>query len=805
LQIFTHALATLIWGMHMFKARSRHLLLAGACGLLSSTVSIGAEEAPIEEVIVTAQMRAESVQDVPIAMDVVTPEELARTGFSDANDLSKIAPVAIVTQDQGTVSVTIRGIGDLSDGGDTSVTANIDGEYLNGGRALAVSLFDLERVEVLRGPQGTLYGRNSTAGAVNYIMRKPGDEFAANFATSYGFEYNNMRADAGVSIPLTEGIGIRVAGFFEERDGYVEHPGLPAGEYGGFDFPGYAGFESDDNEASGGRISIQGRNLGAFSFYVAAEYSEREFTPQVFAAIDTHQPGFTPGANCAAPGWETTAPLITTDTLCIPSSTNYQDTIDRERYAAPANGGGRQFWNTHAFRTRLDYEFSEAAVLSYIGGYRYFEQEPSSTGSLPVVYANLVEHNEQTTQSHELRLAGDVGRIHYQVGGFLFKQSTDQLAGFYLGDITPGNQNFGLFINYNLRDSDSESRSAFGQIEVPLGEQLTAVAGLRYTSNDNEGFWRDRAAFLVGPVTRPRDTPGIFGPPELLTNKDEETTWLAGLNYKLDPDTLIYGKVSTGFKGGGFDGVGSYGPETNTAFETGLKKTLGGGRSIFNAGAFYYDYEGLQVDVLLSSAEGGRVFNAGAATIWGVELEGAFELTENDFLSASLYYLNAELDELFALYNVYCVPVSEGGVGACAGNEAAVGDLDPVTPGVQSPNLGGNTPGNSPEWIATLGYDHVFDMSSGNTLTLRADITYKSEFFTQFYNYDDMKQDAYTQSNAAIEYATQGGLTISAYVRNIEDKRYLTNGYFLAAGPDDIWNFQFGNPRQYGLRFSKEW
>ena len=191
--------------------------------------------------IVTAQMRAENVQDVPIAMDVVTPEELARAGFSDANDLSKIAPVAIVTQDQGTVSVTIRGIGDLSDGGDTSVTANIDGEYLNGGRALAVSLFDLERVEVLRGPQGTLYGRNSTAGAVNYIMRKPGDEFAANFATSYGFEYNNVRADAGVSIPLTEGVGIRVAGFYEDRDGYVEHPGLAAGEYGGFDFPGYAG------------------------------------------------------------------------------------------------------------------------------------------------------------------------------------------------------------------------------------------------------------------------------------------------------------------------------------------------------------------------------------------------------------------------------------------------------------------------------------------------------------------------------------------------------------------------------------
>jgi len=96
-------------------------------------------------------------------------------------------------------------------------------------------------------------------------------------------------------------------------------------------------------------------------------------------------------------------------------------------------------------------------------------------------------------------------------------------------------------------------------------------------------------------------------------------------------------------------------------------------------------------------------------------------------------------------------------------------------------------------------------MSSGNTLTLRANTTYKSESFTQFYNYEDMKQDAYTRSDASIEFATQGGLLISAYVQNIEDKRYLTNGYFLAAGPDDIWNFQFGSPRLYGLRFSKEW
>ncbi|MEP7311223.1 MAG: TonB-dependent receptor [Pseudomonadota bacterium] len=788
---------------------TRSLLLAGAFGVASNIAApadtAGGPDAALDEVVVTAQMRAQNVNDVPIAIDVMTPEDLARAGFSDANDLGKIAPVVIVTQDQGQVSVTIRGIGDVTAGSDTSVTANIDGEYLNGGRALATSLFDLERVEVLRGPQGTLYGRNSTAGAVNYITRKPGDKFAANVAASYGFDYDAMRLDGGVTFPLADGVGIRVAGFYEDRDGYVKHPALAAGRYGGFVFPGYAAFESDDNHAYGGRISLRGNNLGAFTYYVAGEYAKREFTPQIYAAVDLHQPAFTPGANCARPGWAKTAPLITTDTLCVPSGTDYKETINREEFAAPANGGGRLFWETYAVRSRLDYEFSPAATLSYIGGYRSFEVDPKSLASLPVVYANTTQVNDQTTQSHELRLAGEVDRFTYQVGGFYFSQSVDQLAGFYLGDARQGSTNFGLYINYNRRNSDTKSTSAFGQLEYELTDTLTAVGGVRYTNNDNNGYWRDKAGNFVGPALRTEQT-GSFTPPLLLNSDEKKTTWLLGLNYKPDADTLIYGKVSTGFKGGGFDAVGTFGPETNTAYETGLKKEFGDSKQhLLSLSGFYYDYTGLQVSVLLSSAEGGRTFNAGKATIWGVEADTMFELTQNDHINLAVNYLNAELNELSALYNVYCVPSAQGGVGPCAGNEAAVGDLNPNAPGIQSPDFGGNQPGNSPKWIASLGYDHVFRLGSGNTVTFRADSTYKSTYFTQFYNYQDMKQDAFTQTNASLEYRMESGLSVSAWVRNIEDKRYLTYASFVAAGPDDIWNFQFGNPRQYGVRVSMDW
>ena len=130
-------------------------------------------------IIVTAQNRAQSVYDVPIAIDVVTGEQLQNAGFSDLNDIDEIAPVVQLNQDQGTIKITVRGVGTNSndESQDASVVVNIDGEYINRPQALGVSLFDMDRVEVLRGPQGTLYGRNSTGGAINFITRKPGNDF----------------------------------------------------------------------------------------------------------------------------------------------------------------------------------------------------------------------------------------------------------------------------------------------------------------------------------------------------------------------------------------------------------------------------------------------------------------------------------------------------------------------------------------------------------------------------------------------------------------------------------------------------
>ena len=307
--------------MNIFSKKS---LLASSCAVMALAIPAYAQDSEVDEqplsedtIIVTAQNRAEDVQDVPIAMNVIGVEELENTGFSDANDLGQIAPAVQVNQDQGSVKITVRGVGTTSndEAQDTSVVANIDGEYINRPNVLSVALFDLDRVEVLRGPQGTLYGRNSTGGAINFITKKPDGSFAANASASYG-NYNDIQVDAGVSIPLAGDVGARVAGFYKDRDGYVDHP---AGG-GFFVFPAYDAGTSDDNKAYGGRLTLGG-DIGAFSFNIAGEYADREFRPQIFAAQDLNRAGPT-GPGCNAVGFERVAPAYS-QTLCVPSGTNF--------------------------------------------------------------------------------------------------------------------------------------------------------------------------------------------------------------------------------------------------------------------------------------------------------------------------------------------------------------------------------------------------------------------------------------------------------------------------------------------------
>ncbi len=749
----------------------------------------------LEEVIVTAQHREQSVMDVPIAMDVVGGDELLKKGFNDMSTIAKIAPVVQMNYDQGVIKISMRGIGTTSndEAQDTSVVVNVDGEYINRPNVMGIALFDMERVEVLRGPQGTLYGRNSTAGAINFITRKPGDEMGGNLSVSYG-NYNAIHVDAGIDIPLGESAALRFSGFHDERDGYVKHPASP-----GFGpFPAYDAGRSDDNDAQGGRVSLRLDPSDALSINLAAEYAQREFTPAVFAATDLNSGGNGPtGPGCNAPGFEQVAPAYE-ETLCVPSGTDFLGGIDREEYGAPAYGIGLWGDDTYAIRGQISYELSDAATLTYVGGFRSYSGDEDSFLTLPVVYRSFQFQDEADTQSHELRINGQVNNVIYQFGAFYFKETQDRESGFFLPIGADGS-----FFSYFGRYVDSDSQSLFGQVEFPFSDTLTAVVGARYTKNDR------KALYLNGPLF------GAFGPDPYLFStgtarkdfsqmayletlhldppSEDKVTWLLGLNYTPDDDTLIYGKVTTGFKAGGFDSIGAYKPETNTAFEAGWKEGFGAsGQHQLNMSAFYYDYQDLQVAVLLDTAVGGQTFNAGKAEIWGLEAAGDFAVGDSGHFRASINYLNAEYKELLAQYNVFCV-------GGC--ELTGIGDLDPTTPGVQQPNFAGNTPPFSPKLIATAGYEHHFDLGSLGSITAGISAMYKSSYYLDFFNYHDGKQEAFTEADIDIEYVPANGrFALQLYAHNLGDERPLAYSGFIAAGPDDIFNWSFGQPLIYGVR-----
>lgn len=200
--------------------------------------------------------------------------------------------------------------------------------------------------------------------------------------------------------------------------------------------------------------------------------------------------------------------------------------------------------------------------------------------------------------------------------------------------------------------------------------------------------------------------------------------------------------------------------------------------------------------MLLDTTVGGQTFNAGAATIWGLEAEAMFELQEGTFFDFSVNYLDTKYDELFAQFNVFCIGCDLNGIG----------DLDPNTAGVQQPNFAGNVAPFSPKWIITAGLEHTFDIGEFGSITPRISTTYKDAYFTDFYNYSDGRQGGYTQTDITVDWRAENDhWGIQWFFRNLENERPLTYGSFVSAGPDDIFNWQFGRPFTWGMRLSVDY
>ena len=723
----------------------------------------------IGEIIVTAQKRETSIQDTPIAMRAVQGEELVKAGVTDVNGLQRLAPDINIVNDTVYTKVTVRGVGsqDHSEAADAAVTISIDGEYLNRPNALNASFFDLERIEVLRGPQGTLYGRNATAGAVNIITAKPRiGEFSGFGTVGYG-NLDAFTLQGAVNVPVAEKAAFRIAGLRNKRNGIYDNAPIGRGS---------------DTNLTALRAGFAAEPTDALKIYVAGEYVNVDQTAPVWKGIVIATNGILADPAYASGIVDVIPSTATVEQGGVPLNLVF-DIGDRGKWALDNLGWERS--KQYAVRGRIDYDLGSIGTISYIAGYRHTDRDAMLplSGFAPNAFEQYGA-GKLDTQSHEIRLSGgEKGGVIYQLGGFYFRERQESRQGLFLP--VPN-----AYLNYFYRPEVlSVSKALFSQVTVPVvADKVSVTGGLRYTwDNKHADYVNFGAQFGFG-STPPQITETTrngyraFSPP---TFKEGKLTWHLGVDYDVTPDNLLYAKVSSGYKGGGFDNTGVYAPETLIAYELGSKNQFLDRRLQVNLAAFYYDYTDLQIPVFIDTNVGSRTLNAGKARIWGIESDFVYAATDDLRLRLTVNYLNSKLTKF---------------VGSHVGMLGAINDSDPVTPGNQPFDFSGNRPVQSPKWTLAGGFDYTFHIGE-DKLTAGVFSRYKSEHFLSPFNRAADRQKGYSQTDVTLEYTNaSGNFSLQAYVRNLENYRPATFSALNPVAGLSLWSYIFGAPRTYGAQ-----
>ncbi|MBJ7253822.1 MAG: TonB-dependent receptor [Sphingomonadaceae bacterium] len=693
------------------KISKMHLLVTTAplAAMLLSTPSYAQDKASddtgIEEIIVTAQRREENLQDVPISVSAFTAEQMAARGTSDISRLEGQVPGFTFGRSGSDARPAIRGVRTENVGvnGDTTIGFFIDGVYQSRASQATTGFVDIERVEVQRGPQGTLYGRNTFGGNIVISSAKPSLEgYFGGMDLTVG-ENGRFRTDAFVNAALSDSVAIRIAGSYEKSDGYVKNVN-PLGN----------NLFDDDNRYVRGSLLLQpndafsalikfdySRRVGAggsaFGYKLAGSYFDVASRQQLYNATPVFglntRGGNRDGVNDALPG-----SAVATSDLGVPIfaagdpytiDTDQKTILDLENKAWTAN---------------LAYDFGPVTVKS-ITGYTDFGAIRTSDTDFS---ANQIGVDFQDTRaktfSQELQLLSSdtESALTYVLGAYYFK---DKLTGIFINEqypriirnVTP---NLNLAANgggfYDQQRAKTESYAAYAQASYAITEQLKFTAGVRYTSDKKDFAFANANAILptagtppvpqgtaitlrTGPI--PDSAFGVQGaatnctftnfPPRsgfqclasnttILTGatydtkKFNKTTWRAGLDYQLSDDNLMYASVSTGFRSGGFNsGQGpaalqpTFNPETVIAYEIGSKNRFADNTIQINLAAFYNNYKGLQEQrqVPVGATTLSIIENSGKARSYGAEAEMIWQPVDALQIGATFAYLNAKYTE----------------------------------------------------------------------------------------------------------------------------------------------------------------
>ncbi len=727
----------------------------------------------LEEIVVTARRREESLQSIPVAVSVLTGEELLEQGGLKIDAIGKTVPNVHFEAAGGTSGVKspvlfIRGMGqnDFIPVEDPAVGIYLDGIYMGRNIGSVFDLIDIERVEVLRGPQGTLFGRNTIGGAVNIISKTPGDALGGSIQFSGG-EDGYFEARATLNAPLGERAAGRLSVFARERDGYVEalqHDSLDLG--------------SDD--IWGIRGAVRAELTDAFSLDIALDYSKAEETPGAITPIGgiggfngeviTLGPPAQPFANfhnviySGDPASCTTAAGQAANPACYGPVWNTNDAYQTNSVYRD-NAGNQidpeqdvEVWGGNVTAT---WQIGEVELKS-ITSYREFDISLFNDLDFSpfILFANNHDEYTQEQWSQEIQLSGEAmdGKLDYVVGVYYFEEEGQEAIFNQITFPPPLSGPPDFFFQFLDRLIDNDSQAVFGQVNYDLTDALTLTVGARYTETDKS--FELVTERRVGPISNQ------FG--DLST---EEFTPLVSLAWDVSDDVMLYATYSEGYRDGSYAArftgavpvpLPNYDPEFVTNYEIGMKSTLLDGRMRLNATAFLMDYEDMQInassdEVTTSSTKE----NLGDATISGLELEASALLGAGLTLGVNIGLLDDEIDSLRGTLVSNTIVITESN------------DLP-----------------NTPDWTLSLLAKYERTLQNGGTLSLRADYALKDEYFSRAENIPELEIDDYRNLNISGTYLfPDRNWELGLGVRNATDEEY-----YQSATPFATFGLVFGQP-----------
>jgi len=734
-------------------------LSAGLAAAQTAPATTKQDDTAIAEIVVTAQKRAENLQDVPVSVTALTADTLSARGVNNVLALNNMAPGMRISANDAAANpkIYIRGVGlsDFNPNASSGVGVYVDGVYIGSPLAQMAGFYDLAQVEVLRGPQGTLYGRNTNGGAINITTKRPSQTFTADASLEYA-TFNAVTAEAAVGGPIVaDKLAFRAAGQWVKDDGYT--------------YNRVTGNDVNAADHWAGRLSLLYTPTDDFELLAQVN----RYVNRGDAIAPEHRALFP--ATAAATG---------ADGLCAPASygsgactdlLGYADT-DKNPRAIDANLEGKDKVDLFGASAQATWSFNGLQLVSVTAWQWAHRNDLENTDGSPAQMLEINYRSRQQQFTQELRLQSDnpSGRLNWVVGGYFMDETVqDNTRQDTLRDLRP------LFIAPDNPTGLSPENSVavfgwpytqktkgyavFGQADYKLTDKLTGTVGLRWSADDKHMNYKSQIE------------DGLI----VLLTSDQKKTFSAfsgrlGLRYEVTDGTNVYATYNRGYKSGGFFGglattaeeVEPYDNETLDAYEVGMKSEFFDRRLRLNVSGFYYDYKNQQVfaQALRNGLTVLVLDNAANSKVYGGEAEITARPIQPLTITAGVSLLHAKFGEYF----------SEG--------QDYTGNRLP-----QSPKVTFNT---AATWVAPL--------ANGSSIVANVDANYSSKVYFDNSNAERLSQDAVWIAGAQVSWRSPDQkVEAGAFARNLFDKTYVVSISNIDSLGEDL--LSMNRPRSLGV------